>query len=231
MCGRYTLAVDAAQIQQEFDLPGLPDTSKPDARYNIAPMQTVPIISNAAPDTLSLMRWGLVPSWSKDPSIGNKMINARAETLAEKPSFKTAFVQRRCLVPATGFFEWQQVGGSKVPQYIHLRDHTLFAFAGLWEAWRQRDNTLLHTFTIVTTEPNEVVRPFHHRMAVMLKGADQYAAWLSADSSMDELQALLQPYAGDDLTAYEVSSLVNSTRNDTPEIIEPHQPPHQPSLF
>lgn len=229
MCGRYVLTADAEALQQEFDLQGLANV-RIEARYNIAPTQTVPVISNAAPQTLTPMRWGLVPPWSKDLSMAHKMINARAETVDEKRSFKGPFAQRRCLVPANGFYEWQSVDKHKVPQFIHLQGRALFAFAGLWETWHG-DGQPLHTFTILTTEPSAFVRPYHHRMAVMLRGKDAYQTWLNPDSDPLALKALLQPYTGDDLQVYAVSTQVNSPRNDTPDLIEPYQPPAQGTLF
>lgn len=222
MCGRYVLTANSQAIQQAFDLDLAPGTLK--ARYNIAPGQPVAVIANDAPGTLTFLRWGLIPSWAKDPAIGNRMINARAETLVEKPSFRHAYRRRRCLIPANGFYEWVKRGKDKVPMYIHLKDHALFAFAGLWETWQEPGGGEVRTCAIITTEPNELVAPLHHRMAVILRHED-YATWLSSDEvEAGELQPLLQPYAASDMVVYEVSALVNNVANDSPACIEPAAP-------
>ena len=176
MCGRFVLAVDPSVIQQAFNLELSVVDFKP--RYNIAPTQMVPVISNEQPKHLSLYRWGLIPAWSKDEKVGSKLINARADGVADKPSFRSAFKKRRCLVPATGFYEWQQSGkGAKTPMYIHLKDQELFAMAGLWEAWHNPNGNVYHTFTIITTDANDFMKPIHNRMPVILHPAD-YDLWL-----------------------------------------------------
>jgi putative SOS response-associated peptidase YedK len=229
MCGRYTLTADAQAIQQTFNLELASHPVQP--RYNIAPSQPVPIIKNDHRHELSFVQWGLVPSWAKDPSIGYKMINARSETVAEKPSFRHAFKRRRCLIPADGFFEWSKQGKSKVPMYIHLANHELFAFAGLWETWQSPDGSELQTCTILTTEPNDLVKPLHHRMAVILDERD-YDAWLDPDEMpADVLMPLLKPYPQEKMRVYEVSTLVNNTKYDEPALIEPHESPRQQSLL
>ena len=228
MCGRYTLTADASALQMQFNLDALPPVLAP--RYNIAPTQPVPIVSSAAPRELSFVTWGLIPSWSKDPSIASKLINARGETVAEKPSFRSAFKHRRCLIPADGFFEWSKAKGSKSPYFVHLANRQVFAFAGLWEVWNSPHGDEVHTCTIITTEPNSLIRPLHNRMAVILP-AEAYETWLDPATPAPVLQDLLSPYPEEGMDYYEVSPLVNSPANDLPEILEPYQPPSQPSLF
>lgn len=228
MCGRFVLAADGNAIQQQFNLTETPTI---EARYNIAPTQPVAVITNAEPTALTYHRWGLIPSWAKDPSIGSRMINARAETAHEKPSFRSAFKRRRCLIPASGFYEWTKRDSGKVPMYIHLDDHAPFAFAGLWEVWHSPDGGEIHSCTILTTEPNDLIKPLHNRMAVILDEAD-YDMWLSPDElPADALKPMLRPYRADAMRAYEVSTLVNKPANDSPQCIVPMTPPEQPSLL
>ncbi|PJF30139.1 MAG: hypothetical protein CUN52_04850 [Phototrophicales bacterium] len=231
MCGRFVLATDAQSLQTHFQLDIIPEGFVI-ARYNIAPTQPVIVITNTAPKTLTLQKWGLIPSWSKDPSIASSLINARAETLHEKPSFRTAFKRRRCLIPATGFYEWGKgEGKTKQPYYIHLADNQIFAFAGLWETWHSPDGDMVETCTIITTEPNDLIRPLHHRMAVILDPHD-YELWLSPDElPPSALMPLLNPYPQEDMRYHPVSSLVNNVRNDSPECIKPFVPPDQSALF
>jgi putative SOS response-associated peptidase YedK len=167
------------------------------------------------------MRWGLVPTWSKDPKAGPPIINARAETLATKPAFRSAFKRRRCLIPADGFYEWQKIAGAKVKQpfYIRLAKDRPFAFAGLWEKWHNDEGSLLESCTIVTTEPNDVMRPLHDRMPVILPD-EEYARWLDPkNEDVDELQELLRPYPAEEIAACPITTFVNSPRNDGPECI------------
>jgi putative SOS response-associated peptidase YedK len=195
----------------------------PAARYNIAPTQPVAVIPNNARDKLDYFVWGLIPSWAKDPSIGNRMINARADTLAEKPSFRSAYRRRRCLIPASGFYEWKQDPGSKskIPMYIRLASGKPFAFAGLWELWQSPDGSQVFSTTIITTTPNELMAQIHNRMPVILP-PETYSLWLdSADRRPDELDSLLVPYAAGEMVAYPVSRQVNSPQIDTPELILP----------
>jgi len=218
MCGRFVLIADPDEIYQQFELPMLPEIQP---RYNIAPTQLVPVIVNEGARALHHYRWGLIPSWSKDPQIGGRMINARAETVAEKPAFRAAFKRRRCIVPSSGFYEWQQRDAGKVPMYIHLRDQPLFGFAGLWEIWNDPSGGEVRSFTIITTEANAMMREIHDRMPVILKPED-YATWLQAeDVPQSALQELLRPYASDRMVAYEVSKLVNRPSVDSPECIAP----------
>ncbi len=222
MCGRFTLTVDATELQQNFPWINIPDQGlKP--RYNIAPTQPIAVVANDGKDILDYYLWGLIPSWSKDPKIGSRLINARAETLAEKPSFRNAFKRRRCLVLADGFFEWMSQPGqkSKIPMYIQLVNQRPFAFAGLWEQWFSPDGSEIRSCTIITTEPNELVRTIHNRMPVILDEAD-IKTWLqTGEVEPRQLSRLLVPFAAEQMAAYPVSLAVNNARIDKPEIIEP----------
>ena len=229
MCGRFTLTADASTLQTVFDLGEAPTGIQ--ARYNIAPSQPVAVITNDDPNTLTYHQWGLIPSWAKDPKIGYKMINARSETLHEKPSFRSAYKRRRCLIPASGFYEWTQTDDGKQPYYIHLKEQPVFAFAGLWESWHSAEGDELRTCTIITGTPNALIQDLHHRMAVILR-PDDYADWLDpAERSADTLAPMLQPYDAAAMDAYPVSTLVNNVKNDTPHLIEPVYPPQQPNLL
>jgi putative SOS response-associated peptidase YedK len=222
MCGRFTLTVDADSIQMHFPwLKDIPPQIVP--RYNIAPTQPIAVVPNSSPETVTHMVWGLIPFWAKDPKIGSRMINARAETLAEKPSFRNAYKRRRCLILADGFYEWVKQPGekAKTPYFIHMENGSPFAFAGLWEEWHSPDSSQLQSATIITTEPNELVAPLHNRMPVILP-EDSYQDWLaSGEIASAELQPLLKPYPADGMEAYQVSKLVNSPANDRPEAIHP----------
>jgi len=219
MCGRYTyFPREFSDLRLTWDVDevfGL----KP--RYNIAPSQKAPVIVHAdGKRTLELFRWGLIPSWAKDPAIGNKLINARAETLAKKPSFKGLLGKHRCLVLADGFYEWRKEGKRKVPMRFRLKSGEPFSFAGLWDTWKQTDGTPLRTYTIVTTEPNDVLRPIHNRMPVMLTNHDAIE-WLAVDDEIAHALTLLKPYPPEKMEGYDVSTLVNNPRNDSPECIRP----------
>ena len=197
---------------------------RPDARYNIAPTQTVPVVLDSEPQEMAQLRWGLIPWWAKDMRIGSSLINARRETVASKPAFREAFKKRRCLIPADGFYEWQRIGDGKVPQHIWMLDREPFAFAGLWERWRDPalgpEVDLLRTCTIITTDPNELMAEIHDRMPVILP-RESYAEWLSPETSAEALQSLLRPYPADRMEAYAISKRVNSPRYDDPSIVEP----------
>lgn len=230
MCGRFVLNADPNAIQLHFNLKQMPETLQ--ARFNVAPTQSIPVISNDQPDALTLYRWGLIPFWAQDTTVGARMINARSETLHEKRSFKHAYRRRRCLIPANGFYEWKQADGKgKQPYYIHLKDDVLFAFAGLWDQWRSPDGETIRSCTIITAPANAVVAPLHDRMPVMLHKND-YDTWLAQDEMPpDALAPLLRPYDGDAMEAYPVSHAVNSPRNDTPDLINRLEPPEQPGLL
>jgi putative SOS response-associated peptidase YedK len=202
------------------ELFGVPAAEIP-PRYNIAPTQEVTAVRAAgAGRELVNLRWGLIPSWAKDKSIGYKLINARADTVAGKPSFRSAFKNRRCLIPADGFFEWKKLGAKKQPSFVTLRDGGPFAFAGLWERWHGSDGDI-QSCSSVTTDANELMRPLHDRMPVILDPSD-YAAWLDqAPRPKVELLPLLKPFPSDALQAVPVSTMVNSPRNQGPRCIEP----------
>lgn len=222
MCGRFTLASDAETLQQTFFDFEVPTNLSP--RYNISPTQDVAGVSNTPEKQVEFFHWGLIPSWAKDPKIGNRMINARSETLAEKPSFRNAYKRRRCLVLADGYYEWQKIPGDRVkqPVYIRLKSQKPFAVAGLWEVWQTRDmDEPLKSCTIITCPPNTMLADIHHRMPVILP-QDAYAQWLSPDEQpADALQSLLIPYPGEEMEAYPVSRFVNRPTNDSPECIAP----------
>ena len=217
MCGRYTLATPVGRLAEEFAF----DSSSKDFRtsYNVAPTQQVPaVLAEGGARRLEMLRWGLVPSWADDPGIGARMINARSETAPEKPSFRSAFRRRRCLIPADGFYEWKRENGGKQPYYFHMREGRPFAFAGLWENWNKDGE--IRSCTILTTTANDVVEEVHERMPVILP-RDHYDAWLDPEAEGEEVAGLLVPYPGDDLEAYPVSRFVNSPGNDDPRCIEP----------
>ncbi len=231
MCGRFVL-VDWYGVEQRFHLPeaDLRNISghysesgdAPAPRYNIAPTQDVLVVRNdGSQNRAEMMRWGLVPSWAKDPKIGSRMINARSETLAEKPSFRTAYRRRRCLIVADSFYEWKRNGKTRTPMRIMLDSGELFAFAGLWEAWKRPDDSWMMSCAIVTTSANELVADIHDRMPVILD-PDVESVWLGSDlDDTAALSELLVPYPSERMTAYEVSRIVNSAANDVPECIAP----------
>jgi putative SOS response-associated peptidase YedK len=222
MCGRFTLTLDSKQLQESLPWLNIPNASV-QPRYNIAPTQPVAVVPNDGKNRLDYYLWGLIPSWAKDPEMGNRLINARAETLAEKPAFRSAFRRRRCLILADGFYEWQQVPGrkAKIPMYIQLKSKDPFAFAGLWESWHSPDGSEILSCTIITTKPNSIMEPIHNRMPVILP-KQSYDLWLSPEEkNPDRVGPLLKPYPGEDMVAYPVSTFVNSPANDTPQCISP----------
>jgi putative SOS response-associated peptidase YedK len=222
MCGRYSQRQSAKIIAQAFQVNDVP-TLEP--RYNIAPTQSVPTVLQTSASTnrqFKMLHWGLIPSWAKDPKMGAKLINARAETVAEKPAFRSALRQRRCLVLADGFYEWQQQEQKKQKQpfYFRLSDERPFAFAGLWEHWKGEDGKEIESCTLLTTEANELMQPIHNRMPVILDPKD-YDLWLDPEVKKPELlQPLLHPYRSEEMTAYPVSTVVNKPSNDNAECIE-----------
>jgi len=221
MCGRFTLTITPEQLQEA--IPGLITPTGMAPRYNIAPSQPVAVVPNDGLNKLDFYIWGLIPSWAKDPSIGSRMINARGETLVEKPSFRSAFRRRRCLIPADGFYEWMQNPGSKskTPMYIKLKSGEPFALAGLWENWNAPDGSNILSCTIITTTPNALLEPIHNRMPVILP-REAYARWLEPNEvNPAQLQELIQPYPAEAMTAYAVSSLVNRPENDLAACIQP----------
>lgn len=217
MCGRYTLAVSPAQLAARFEV--APLALQP--RYNIAPTQPAPVVrlSNGARE-LALLRWGLIPSWANDAAIGARLINARSETVLEKPAFRTAFRRRRCLIPASGFYEWQQQTSGKQPFYFTPVDGDLMAFAGLWEQWRAPDGAVVESYTILTTAANEIVAPIHDRMPVILP-PDLDALWLDPAADAARLHDLCLTPPPVALRVYPVSKAVNQVRNDGEGLIQP----------
>jgi putative SOS response-associated peptidase YedK len=238
MCGRFALTCDPADLRDTFPEFTFPAQFAP--RFNIAPTQPILVLPNDGTNKADFFVWGLIPSWAKDPVIGSRLINARAETLVEKPSFRSAYKYRRCLIFADGFYEWQaQPGGfvppvrhtdgtkpsvqpgskSRIPHFIRLKSGKPFAFAGLWEHWQSPDGSEVKSATVITTSPNELMAPIHNRMPVVLR-SDSYAQWLdSSPQQPSGLQSLLVPYPAAEMEAYPVSLLVNSPGNDRPECI------------
>jgi putative SOS response-associated peptidase YedK len=221
MCGRYSQSGIIEQLRPRFQLDLI--LEPPVQRYNIAPSQTAPVVLWEDGRVLKLMQWGLVPYWAKDEKIGNKMINARAETLTEKRSFKRLLASNRCLVLADGFYEWRpsRTGKGKTPVRIVLKSRELFAFAGLWDCKKRVDGSELFSYTIITTEANDLIRPFHHRMPVILD-AQHEDIWLHGTADdMETMLGLLRPYPAAAMELYEVSAAVNSPRTDSSECIQP----------
>ena len=221
MCGRFTLATPDPSVAELLDLSTEPSL---EPRYNIAPTQPVLILRTPQVRQvreLEPLRWGLIPSWAKDAAIGARMINARSETAARKPSFRAAFRYRRCLVPADGFYEWQGTGRGKQPHHIRMKDGRPFAFAGLWECWQGPDGAVIESCTVLTTTPNELVAPLHDRMPVILP-ASSFALWLDPEvSDPAGVQPLLIPYQADEMVAHAVGRQVNNPRNEDPGCIQP----------
>ena len=218
MCGRYGYTATPQDMTQRFHVQ--PALEGLQLRFNVAPTQTMPVVVRHSPNSLELMRWGLIPRWAKDPNSGLRTINARAETVAEKRTYRRPLQFQRCLVPASGFFEWQRSADGKVPYWIHLADEPLFAFAGLWEAWMDPAGDEVRSYTIITCEANGFMAPLHHRMPVILprEAEDQ---WLDPDAVEPErLLPLLRPCQGK-MAAHSVSRAVNNPRNDSPDLLRP----------
>ncbi len=221
MCGRFTLTINPADLQDAFSNYNFPVRFAP--RFNIAPSQPILAIPNDNKLAADFFMWGLIPMWAKDPTIGSRLINARGETLAEKPSFRGSYRHKRCLILADGFYEWKSVGDkkTKTPYYIHMQDRQPFAMAGLWDSWESPDGSSLKTCTIITTTPNELMETIHDRMPVILHPRD-YAKWLdAAPQTPENLQPLIKPFNADAMSAYPVSTLVNKPANDMPELVVP----------
>lgn len=219
MCGRFALLTHAEALIERFGVEEV--IKRPEPRYNIAPSQNVTVVVQREKRQLTEMRWGLVPSWAKDVSIGNRMINVRAETVAEKPAFRNAFKKRRCLILSDGFYEWQKVGKIKIPTHIRLKKREPFAFAGLYEYWKTKSGKMLESCAIITTTPNEVMSSIHHRMPVILNPDDE-RAWLNPEKQeASELMQLLKPYTSHQMESFEVSDFVNSHQNQGPLCTKP----------
>ena len=217
MCGRYSLTTNLDDLQARFDFEARDMVFRP--RYNVAPTQSVLAVLNRDGNQVELMRWGLIPFWAKDPSIGNRMVNARAETVAQKSAFRNPLRKQRCLVLADGFFEWRKEEKGKTPMYITAKSKAPFGMAGLFETWKSPEDELIRSCTIITTSPNSLMEPIHNRMPVILS-RDAEAIWLDPDiESTDALNPLLVPCPAEDLEAIFVSTLVNSAKNDFPECI------------
>ena len=218
MCGRFTHKENLQRLAEQLGLKVLPPLRP---RYNIAPSQLVACVRTnleTRQRECTELKWGLVPSWAKDPGIGNQLINARAETVAEKPSFRKAFKQQRCLILADGFYEWKREGKAKQPYYIRFKDNRPFAFAGLWERCEKQDPTL-ETCALITTGPNALMEPIYTRMPVILAAKD-YDDWLDpSQHTVERLNALLRPFPAEEMEAYPVSPIVNNPKNDQPECV------------
>ena len=219
MCGRFSLPVDIQAIAQRFE--SVIGTGEWKPHYNIAPKQPcLTIIAEPLHRTILPMNWGLIPHWSKDKKIASKLINARAETVKNKPSFSESYIHRRCLVPADGFFEWKKEFQRKVPYPVALKTGELFAFAGLWDTWRDEQGQEIKTFTILTTAANSLLAPLHDRMPVILKKADE-SAWLDPClNDAAQVEKIIGSFPSEKMTLYPVNSMVNSWKNDTPECIQ-----------
>ena len=237
MCGRYSLTRPERAVLKRFDLFDIPELP---ARYNVAPTQLVPVVRRKRDATedpaiadreLVLMRFGLVPSWAPDLTSGAKMINARSETVMDKPAFRESFQRRRCLVPADGFYEWEHQGKRRVPHWFRVKGEDVFAFAGIWDRWYDEKKNRLESFAILTTEPNALVEPLHDRMPLILHPED-WKLWLDPEvSSPDALEPLLVPFPAEAMIEHAVSERVNSPANDDPSCLEPDRGPAQGSLF
>lgn len=220
MCGRYALTSSPEVIAERFKLHWSPSVS---AHYNIAPSQMIPVVRLPAQGReLAFLKWGLIPSWVKDPAIGARLINARAETIAEKPAFRNAYQRHHCLVPADSFYEWKAIGKRKQPYCIGMADHTLFGMAGLWEHWQNSAGERVETVTIITTNANELVGQLHDRMSLIIQPGD-YGAWL--DASNPKGGELLKPFPSELMRYYPVSTRVNKVSNDEAECLEPGEVP------
>jgi putative SOS response-associated peptidase YedK len=221
MCGRFTLIAPGEAVAELFDLSETPELAP---RYNIAPTQPIAAVrynSDKGKREFTHFYWGLIPSWSKDPTIGSRMINARSETAAEKPSFRAAFKYRRCLVPTDGFYEWWKVDGGKQPVRIQMKDERPFAIAGLWEHWQSPDGSEIESCTLLTTGPNDLLKPIHNRMPVILAPED-FDLWLDPGAQHGgEVQPLMRPFPSDKMSFYPVSTHVNNPRNEDPTCIVP----------
>jgi len=223
MCGRYTIVISIEELMLRYssDYPINPYLTP---RYNVAPMQNViAVVHDGKQNRLGELRWGLVPSWASDDRLGSKMINARAETILEKASFKKLIERKRAIVPADGFYEWKQVGSKKQPMRITMQDGSVFSMAALYDTWMSPDGRKISTCTIITTKPNELMRDIHDRMPVILRPEDE-AYWLDrSNNDTASLSSLLLPYAAEAMRAYPVSPIVGNVKNDTPECIKEQQ--------
>ena len=222
MCGRFTLTATFEEIIDRFDIQSFLEEELYSPSYNIAPSQSVlAVINDGRVNRMGYLKWGFIPPWAKDLSIGNKMINARAETISEKPSFRNAFKKKRCIVIADSFYEWKRhEDKTKTPMRIKLKSNELFAMAGIWEGWKSPDGKTLYTCSVITTVPNDLMKDIHDRMPVILKREDE-KIWLDPEiSDTTRLKPLLVPFDENEMETYEVSSLVNSPKNNSIELIQ-----------
>ncbi|NOY49772.1 MAG: SOS response-associated peptidase [Chlorobi bacterium] len=219
MCGRFQVSVKGKHISERFNVKVFDERYTPS--YNCAPSQNLAVITNKEPGKLNFYKWGLVPFWSNDPRTGFKLINARAESLSEKASFKSAFSKRRCLIPANGFYEWKKEGKQKTPFRIFVETEEIFAMAGIWETWKDSEDKVLNTFAIITTEPNSLMKKIHKRMPAILNKNDELA-WLF-ENDTDYLKTLLSPFDANKMRAYTISNKVNSPANNEASIIEEYK--------
>lgn len=226
MCGRFQLSVKGRHISERFNVELFDEFYKPN--YNLAPSQKLPVITNEEPEKVSFLKWGLIPFWAKDPKIGYKLINTRAETISDKPSFKNAFRKRRCLIPANGFYEWKK-DANKTPYRIFLKSEELFAMAGIWETWKDGEGKPIHTFSIITTEPNHLMQGIHNRMPAILPREFEHA-WLKENDEFT-LKSLLKPFDDELMDCYPISKRVNSPANNDSEIAEAVDNEQQETLF
>lgn len=216
MCGRYSL-IPTENFYKRFKVNNQLHLSP---RYNVAPGELMPVVVRGEQNTLVIMKWGLIPFWADDPKIGFKMINARAESISEKPSFRKAFRKQRCLVPASGFFEWQKTDNQKTPFYIKLKKQPLFSFAGLFDLWKDAQGKEIRSYTIITTQPNNVLAPIHNRMPVVLEPEEE-DVWLDQSMPENTLVRFLKPFDSQQMEIYPVSNEVNKPENDNENIIKP----------
>ncbi len=226
MCGRFQLSVKGRHISERFNIEVFDEFYKPN--YNCAPSQKLPVITNEEPGRLSYFKWGLIPFWAKDPEIGFKMINARSESITEKPAFKNAFKKRRCLIPANGFYEWRK-DANKTPFRIFLKSEELFAMAGIWEVWKDAEERPVHTFSILTTSPNKLMESIHNRMPVILP-MESEEAWMK-ENDQTVLINMLKPFDENKMSAYSISKKINSPANNHKQLVIPVDEPEQGSLF
>ncbi|MEA3496010.1 MAG: SOS response-associated peptidase [Bacteroidota bacterium] len=217
MCGRFIISKKIDEITERFHV----DVEKNIYKiiYNATPTQFLPVITNTEPTKLNFFKWGLIPFWANDISIAVKLINARAESVAEKPSFRNSFKSKRCLVVADGFYEWKKIKQEKQPYRIYMKNESLFAFAGLWDSWKNKNNEVINSFTIITTEPNSLVGKIHNRMPVILNKEDEHK-WLNENLSVADAKNLLKAFSAEKMMAHPVSKLVNLPSNNSPELIQ-----------
>jgi putative SOS response-associated peptidase YedK len=220
MCGRYSL-FDPDEMYDRFSIVKRRLNIDIEPHYNIAPSEMLPVVVKHSPNQVELMRWGLVPHWSKEPHVKYSTINARAENLASSSVYRNPFQTKRCLVPANGFFEWMKTSENKIPYFIHLKHESMFAFAGVYDVWTDAEGKQFKSFAIITCKPNALMEPIHNRMPVILRIADE-EVWITPDETdIEKLLYLLQPYPSDEMEAYRVSTAVNKPVNDDPAVIQP----------